>query len=202
LRVWAAAVFFGQEKEYQAVLLQDSGLKRTSLAFSAISAFSAVKRFWRKTENGKRVIVFSGAKGNEMSVLQICEQAPASVSVESTVAEAIRQMIDAYAGAVAIIDSERVVAGIFTERDVLARVALSGRDPATTPVRDVMTTPVELATSATTEAEALSVMLERHYRHLPVVDDHGRLLGMLSIRHVLEARIDELVHQLRAAREK
>ena len=131
-----------------------------------------------------------------MSVLTICEQSPPAVSVESTVAEAIRQMLDGNAGAVAILDSERVVAGIFTERDVMERVALSGRDPAATLIHEVRTTPVELATCLTTEAEALAVMLERHYRHLPVVDDHGRLLGMLSIRHVLEARIDDLLRQL------
>jgi CBS domain-containing protein len=56
-----------------------------------------------------------------------------------------------------------------------------------------------LATEETGEAEALAVMLERHYRHLPVVDPKGRLLGMLALRHVLEARIDDLVQRLEAA---
>jgi CBS domain-containing protein len=59
-----------------------------------------------------------------------------------------------------------------------------------------MTTPVEMATEQTTEAEALVTMLERHYRHLPVVDARGRILGMASIRHVLQARIDDLLRQL------
>jgi CBS-domain-containing membrane protein len=39
-------------------------------------------------------------------------------------------------------------------------------------------------------------MVERHYRHLPIVDDDGRLLGMLSIRNLLQVRIDRLTHQL------
>lgn len=131
-----------------------------------------------------------------MSLLDICEQHPPVVSPEASVAEAIHLMIDERVGAVAVVDTERVVAGIFTERDVLKRFALSGRDPAKTSVREMMTASVELATEETTEAEALSVMLERHYRHLPVVDHGGRLLGMLSIRHVLQARIDALVRQL------
>jgi CBS domain-containing protein len=120
------------------------------------------------------------------------------VSPESTVADAIRLMLDERVGAFTVVDSDNVVAGIFTERDVLRRLALSGRDPATTSIREVMTTPVELATEETTEAEALSVMLERHYRHLPIVDAQGRLLGMLSIRHLLFSRIDDLVRQLEA----
>lgn len=133
-----------------------------------------------------------------MSLLDICEQHPPVVSPEATVAEAIRRMLDQHVGAIAVVDSEHVVAGIFTERDVLKRMSLSGRDPNTTPIREMMTTPVELATEQTTEVEALAVMVERHYRHLPIVDAGGRLLGMLSIRHVLQARIDELLEQLEA----
>jgi CBS domain-containing protein len=131
-----------------------------------------------------------------MSVLLICDQHPPTVAPDDSVAAAIRHMLQAHAGAVAVVDSAGVVAGIFTERDVIKRVVLSKRDLEATPIRDVMTTPVEMATEKTTDAEALQVMIERHYRHMPVVDDHGRLLGMLSILHVLEARIDELLHKL------
>ena len=63
-----------------------------------------------------------------------------------------------------------------------------------------MTTPVEMATRATTAGEALATMVERHYRHLPIVDDDGGLLGMLSIRNVLQAQIDTLTRQLDQAR--
>jgi hypothetical protein len=41
-------------------------------------------------------------------------------------------------------------------------------------------------------------MVDRHYRHLPIVDDNGKLLGMLSIRHVLEERVDDLTRELSA----
>ena len=131
-----------------------------------------------------------------MSLFQICDQKPPSVSPENTVAEAIQRMLEARVGAITVIDSERVVAGIFTERDVMRRVANAGLDPKTTPLAQVMSRTVELATEATTVNEALSVMLTRHYRHLPVVDAKGRLLGMASIRHVLCARIDELTGEL------
>ena len=58
--------------------------------------------------------------------------------------------------------------------------------------------PSELATIDTRPGEALATMLERHFRHLPVVDNAGKLLGMLSIRNLLEQRIDDLSHELDA----
>jgi CBS domain-containing protein len=131
-----------------------------------------------------------------MTVLELCDPEAAAVPLDATVADAIRQMLDHHVGAAAIIDDERRVAGIFTERDVLRKLALSGHDPQKTAVREFMTSAVEMATTAMTPGEALATMVERHYRHLPVVDDHGKLLGMLSIRHLLQARVDDLTQEL------
>lgn len=131
-----------------------------------------------------------------MSLLEWCDEGPATVSVLATIADAINAMLEKDVGAVAVIDEQGVVAGMFTERDVLAKFALSGKNPYTTAVRDFMSPMVEMATEETTPAEAFKVMLERHYRHLPVVDDHGKVLGILSIRNILEARIDDLLEEL------
>jgi CBS domain-containing protein len=100
-------------------------------------------------------------------------------------------------GAAAVIDEHGVVAGIFTERDVMTRVALTGRDPHKVPIVEVMTTPVLMATRSTSIAEAITVMINHQKRHLPVVEDDGRLIGILSIRHVLERKVDELTNQIR-----
>lgn len=131
-----------------------------------------------------------------MSLLDCCDEGPATVSVLATVEDAIRTMIDKDVGAVAVIDEHSVVAGMFTERDVLAKFALSGREAKDTPVRELMSSMVEMATEETTPGEALQVMLDRHYRHMPIVDDHGKVLGVLSIRNILEARIDDLLAEL------
>ena len=131
-----------------------------------------------------------------MSILELCDPHPAAVSLDASVAEAIRAMLERHVGAVAVIDDERRIAGIFTERDVLRRLALSGRDPERTLVREMMTTPVELATTETGSSEAFVTMVERHFRHLPVVDHNGKLLGMLSIRNLLEWRIEDLTREL------
>jgi CBS domain-containing protein len=135
-----------------------------------------------------------------MNILEMCDAGGASVPIDATAEDAIRAMLERHVGAVAVIDENTRVAGIFTERDVLRRLSLSGRQPAQSPIREVMTTPVEMATLDTTPGQALATMVERHYRHLPIVDDDGRLLGMLSIRNVLQARVDTLTRQLDEAR--
>ena len=131
-----------------------------------------------------------------MSLLEWCDEGPAIVSVLASVEDAVRTMLDKDVGAVAVIDEQGIVAGMFTERDVLSKFALSGRDPKATPVRELMSPMVEMATEETTAAEAFEVMLERHYRHLPVVNEQGKVLGILSIRNILEARIDDLLAEL------
>lgn len=131
-----------------------------------------------------------------MGVLELCDPEIAAISAEASVADAIRMMLEYHVGAVGVIDKEKRVAGIFTERDVLRKLALAGVDPAKTPLREMMTTPVEMATEVTGPGEALAIMVERHFRHLPVVDNDGRLLGMLSIRNVLQWRVDSLAQEL------
>ena len=131
-----------------------------------------------------------------MGLLHLCDEQPAAVNPETSAADAIQLMLEHRVGAVTVIDEHRVIAGIFTERDVLRKFALSGRDPAKTRVADLMTAPVILATPDTSPGEAFSIMMERHFRHLPVVDDRGRLIAMLSIRNLLEWRVDELTDRL------
>jgi CBS domain-containing protein len=128
-----------------------------------------------------------------MTLLKWCDEGPATVTLLATVEEAVQTMLDKSVGAVAVVDDAGVVAGMFTERDVLAKFALSGRDPKTTPVRELMSPMVEMATEETTPGEALAVMMERHYRHMPIVDDDGKVLGICSIRNILEARVDDLL---------
>ncbi len=128
-----------------------------------------------------------------MSLLKWCDEGPATVPVSASVEEAIRTMLENSVGAVAVIDEQGVVAGMFTERDVLAKFALSGRDARSTPVHELMSPMVEMATEETTLDEALSIMMERHYRHMPIVDDEGKVMGIISIRNILEARVDDLL---------
>ena len=131
-----------------------------------------------------------------MGLLELCDYPPAAVTVDATVADAVRLMLDLHVGAVSVVDSDQRVAGIFTERDVLRKFSLGNRSLESIPVRDAMTTAVELATPETSPGEALATMIDRHFRHLPIADRNGKLLGMLSIRNVLQWRIDDLSQEL------
>ncbi len=118
----------------------------------------------------------------------------------TTVLEAAGQMAEAGVGSVVIEDSAGAH-GIFTERDLLRRVVVAGRDPAVTPLSEVMSSPVATCNLSTTVRDALGVMFEKHIRHL-VVQEGGGLFGLIGIRDVLaallredEARIKELENQ-------
>ncbi len=117
-----------------------------------------------------------------------------------TVLEATRQMAEAGVGSVVIEDSAGAD-GIFTERDLLKRVVVVGRDPATTLLSEVMSSPVATCSLSTTVRDALNGMFEKHFRHL-VVQEDGGLVGLIGVRDVLAAllrededRIEELEHQ-------
>jgi CBS domain-containing protein len=131
-----------------------------------------------------------------LTILSFCDPKTAMVSIKATVAEAIHVMLSCQVGAAAVVDEANHVAGIFTERDVLTKFALSGRDPADTLACELMTTPVHTASNEITPSEALNLMMDRKFRHLPIVDSRGTLLGMLSLRGLLQHRAEELTHEL------
>jgi CBS domain-containing protein len=116
-----------------------------------------------------------------------------SVPREITVLDAVRLMVDKRVGAALIVDDGRP-AGIFTERDLMNKVVAQGKDPAHVRIGDVMTSPV-VPIHATAEVDdAVRLMIQRHIRHLPLVDPEGKVLGMLSIRHLMADEIDSLRH--------
>lgn len=105
-----------------------------------------------------------------------------SVPSSSTVAEAVEEMNHHRVGSILVVDGG-LLAGIFTERDVLRRVVGQGLDPWATEVAGVMTSGVfTIAPEASIEAAA-QLFTEKRCRHLPVVDD-GHLVGTISIGDV------------------
>jgi len=130
-----------------------------------------------------------------MDLLKIASVPAATVSPETTVLEAVRLMSDERVGAVAV-TREGKLTGIFTERDLMIRVVLEGRNPAATRVGDVMTSHCISAKNDLSMGDALQIMTESHFRHLPVVDENDRVLGLLSIRNLLHNRVDKLSQEL------
>jgi len=140
---------------------------------------------------GKYVSPRAGRIGSGRNLLQIAKVPSISVAPSATVMDAIKTMKTEQAGAVLVIDGDELK-GIFTERDVLLRVALRRKDPETTPVSEVMTSPVVAVSNSIASDEALTEMAKRRVRHLPVVGSSGRIEGMLSIRHLLREKAENL----------
>lgn len=130
-----------------------------------------------------------------MSLLKIARVPAPSVEPGASVLHAVEVMAEEGVGAVAVTEGGGAK-GIFTERDVMLRVVLKSRRPQDTKVSEVMTSPVETISEQTTAEEALNHMLDHHQRHLPIVGGDGKLLGMLSIRNVLEHMVEDLSHEL------
>src|SRR5207244_7726797 len=98
-----------------------------------------------------------------MSVLDLCDTEVAAVPVDASAAEAIRLMLSQRVGAVVVVDSDHKVAGIFTELDVLRKLALSGCDQEHTPAGELSTPPVEFATLSNGPGEGLGTMIDSHF---------------------------------------
>jgi CBS domain-containing protein len=107
-----------------------------------------------------------------------------SVPAAATVAEAIDVMASRDVGAVLALTEDGLVAGVFSERDLLVRVVNAGRDPKTTPVSLVMTRDVRFVSPGTTVEAALALMHVHRFRHLLVIDG-PRIFGLISMRDLV-----------------
>ena len=92
-------------------------------------------------------------------------------------------------GGLVVAEDEQIV-GVITERDVLRRVVAERRDPATTTIREVMTTPVVTCRPEAKLEECSTVMTARRIRHLPVADENG-LVGIITSGDILAYQFDE-----------
>ena len=129
-----------------------------------------------------------------MSLLKIAVSAT-SVPPSAMVIDGIQAMMTATVGAVLILEQDELL-GIFSERDLMIRVVSKKRDPETTRIADVMTSPVLTISRNMAEDEVLSLMWDRHIRHLPIVDEFGIVEGVVSIRHLLHQKVKNLTQEL------
>jgi CBS domain-containing protein len=122
-----------------------------------------------------------------------------SISADATVREAVALLAGRRIGAVPVTDGGGVVAGIFSERDVVYRLHGDGADILDWPVRKVMTAPAITAEPSMPALAALSQMTKRRIRHLPVVEN-GRLTGIVSIGDLVAHRIRRIEDEAEAMR--
>jgi CBS domain-containing protein len=101
-----------------------------------------------------------------------------SVGPDTIVSECVRKMTAAKIGALIVMDKDRLL-GIFTERDALNKVLGAGRDPLSTKISEVMTRDPICIAPGTTVGEAMELVTQRRFRHLPVVEN-DRVLAVVS----------------------
>ena len=101
---------------------------------------------------------------------------------QSTVLEAARVMARAHSGSVLILDEAGAAIGIFTERDLLTKVVARALDAAATHVAEVMTKSPITVPPDMSVCDAILLMKQRRFRHLPIVAPSGKVLGMFSFR--------------------
>ena len=114
-----------------------------------------------------------------------------TVRPSAPVLEVVELLQEYNLGAVVVSPDGREVAGIVTERDIVRRL-LEGTDFLAGPVSAIMTTQVQTCTASDSVRSLMTIMTEQRIRHLPVVDDQDRLIGIVSIGDAVKAHITEI----------
>jgi CBS domain-containing protein len=122
----------------------------------------------------------------------------AVVSPNDSVFHALTLMAEHNVGALMVLDGEQLV-GIFSERDYARKVILHGKSSKETLVSEIMSDKVAYVTPATTLDECMALMTEKHFRHLPVLEEDGTVVGIISIGDLVKETISSqqfLINQL------
>jgi CBS domain-containing protein len=139
-----------------------------------------IVRHRRRGGTVKTVSDILAAKGSEVF----------SIGPDATVFEALRSLADHNVGALVVLHDGDLV-GIMSERDYARKVILLDRASKTTTVAEIMSTQVMTVAPTASIEDCMEMMTERHFRHLPVVEE-GHLIGMVSIGDVVRAMIAHL----------
>ncbi len=121
-----------------------------------------------------------------------------TIKPDATLGEAAKLLAEQRIGAVVVSSDGRQPAGILSERDIVRQLAERGADVLSNPVSDVMTRDVQTCTTGEDALSVLQRMTEGRFRHLPVVDDQGEMLGVVSIGDAVSGRLQELAAEKEA----
>jgi CBS domain-containing protein len=112
------------------------------------------------------------------SIREVMTPGPETIQADRPAAEAAKLMKDADAGMIPVMDNGQLL-GAVTDRDIAIRVVAEGKDPQSTPVREIASTDIVTVEPDRDLAEALQLMAKHQVRRLPVVEG-GRLVGVLA----------------------
>ncbi len=117
-----------------------------------------------------------------MKIREIMSGGVTKISAEHSVSDAAKIMDEKDFGSLPI-EEDGKVTGIITERDVLRKIVAKGRDPKTTSVKDIMTSPIITIGPEDTVERANEIMTEKRIRRLPV-EENGKVVGIITLRDV------------------
>jgi len=124
-----------------------------------------------------------------------------TIRPDATIAAATQLLAKHRIGAVLVTDATDGIAGILSERDIVRGLAKHGATVADLSVSDLMTRDVHTCTPNDTIADIMGVMTAQRIRHLPVLDEDGRLAGIVSIGDVVKQRLDETKLEVESLRD-
>src|SRR2546421_6614618 len=120
-----------------------------------------------------------------------------SIAPDATVFKAIEMMADKNVGALLVMKGEKLV-GIISERDYTRKVFVRGKSSKETRVDEIMSTEVTTTKPQDGVDDCLRLMTEKHIRHLPVLDEKGKVVGVISIgdlvKHVISCQSATIAH--------
>jgi CBS domain-containing protein len=119
-----------------------------------------------------------------------------TIGPQATVFEALQRMADKNIGALLVMENDKLV-GVFSERDYARKVILAGRSSKETRVADLMTTNVFFVKPGRTMEDCMVLMSGKHIRHLPVMEDGEKLLGIVTMRDVVKELISSKENTIR-----
>ncbi|MFL5936092.1 MAG: CBS domain-containing protein [Gaiellaceae bacterium] len=124
---------------------------------------------------------------------------PCAIDAEKPVAYAAKMMRDEDVGLAPILEGQKLI-GTLTDRDIAIRVVAEGKDPQSTKVRDVATTRLVTVDPDQDLDEALRLMAQNQVRRLPVVEEDGKLAGVIAqadvAKHASDSQTGEVVEQI------
>ena len=124
------------------------------------------------------------------TVAEVMNKSVLTVDPTASIGEAAEKMIEAGVGAVVVMEDMARIVGIVTERDILRAVAQRAR-AAEARVRQWMTESVVTIEPDTEIKDAAKMMFENNFRHLPVVNKDGRLMGIASLRRLSQHEFEQ-----------
>lgn len=130
-----------------------------------------------------------------MKLLKIARKPPITVTPQDSVMTAVNKMNEVGIGAVAVVEEGKLI-GMFTERDLLNRVVHKRLSAVDTYVGEIMTRNPHVASAKMEAGAAFEFMTDKHFRHLPIVDEEGKIIAMLSVRHLMNTIVEHLSHEL------